>query len=102
MAVTGRRTHVAGAVRSEGYRRLLAAMVELRKARGLSQAQLARRIKKPPSFVGKYELGERRLDVVEVFDLLCALETDPLPFLEKNLGRSVALPTGQTTFSKSH
>ena len=92
---------MAGAIRSEGYRRLLAAMVELRKSRGLSQAQLARRINKPPSFVGKYELGERRLDVVEVFDLLYALQTDPLPFLEKHLGRSVARPTGQTTFSKS-
>lgn len=93
---------MAGAVRSEGYRRLLAAMVELRKARGLSQAQLASRINKPPSFVGKYELGERRLDVVEVFDLLCALETDPLPFLERHLGSSAALPTGQATSPRSH
>lgn len=81
---------MAGAVRSEAYRGLLAAMVDLRKAQGLSQAQLAARIGKPPSFVGKYELGERRLDVVEVFELLWALQTDPIFFLNKHLGKQIS------------
>ena len=34
------------------------------------QADLARKLDKPASFVGKYELGERRLDVVEVMVIL--------------------------------
>lgn len=43
-------------------------------AHALSQAQLAKRIGKPASFVGKYEVGERRLDVVELLVVLNALE----------------------------
>jgi ribosome-binding protein aMBF1 (putative translation factor) len=41
----------------------------LRKARaeaGLTQAELAKRLGLPQSFVSKYESGERRLDVVEL------------------------------------
>lgn len=80
---------MAGAVRSEAYRRLLTAMVELRKSQGLSQAQLADRVGKPPSFVGKYELGERRLDVVEVFLLLSAMSVEPTAFLQENLAAAL-------------
>jgi len=40
-------------------------MVGARKAAGLTQQALALRLKKPQSFVAKYEGGERRLDVVE-------------------------------------
>ena len=40
-------------------------MIGVRKAAGLTQHALARRLKKPQSFVAKYEGGERRLDVVE-------------------------------------
>jgi transcriptional regulator with XRE-family HTH domain len=47
--------------------------VDLRHQAGLSQAGLAQRLGKPPSFVGKYELGERRLDVVELAVILQAL-----------------------------
>ena len=77
---------MAGAVRTEAYQNFLAALVELRKARGLSQAELARLLGKPASFVGKYELGERRLDVVETFVILNALGEEPAGFLEGCLG----------------
>lgn len=40
-------------------------MIAARKKAGLTQQQLADRLKKPQSFVAKYEGGERRLDVVE-------------------------------------
>jgi transcriptional regulator with XRE-family HTH domain len=40
-------------------------MIGARKAAGLTQHALARRLKKPQSFVAKYEGGERRVDVVE-------------------------------------
>jgi len=42
----------------------------------MSQADLAAKLGKPPSFVGKYELGERRLDVIELMIILRTLETD--------------------------
>lgn len=56
---------MAGAVRSAAYRKLLAALVEARQDAGVSQAALAARVGKPPSFIAKIELGERRLDMIE-------------------------------------
>lgn len=49
----------------------------------MSQAQLAHRIGKPASFVGKYELGERRLDVIEMMVVLNALGVDSTDFISR-------------------
>jgi transcriptional regulator with XRE-family HTH domain len=40
---------------------------------GLTQAQVAKRLGKPQSFVAKYENGERRLDVLEFIRVLKAV-----------------------------
>ncbi|MEP3895195.1 MAG: helix-turn-helix transcriptional regulator [Litorimonas sp.] len=64
---------MAGTVHTEAYKAVLSALVEARGAAGLSQAALADRLGKPASFVGKYELGERRLDIVELMVVLGAL-----------------------------
>ena len=53
-------------------------MVGARKAAGLTQHALARRLKRPQSFVAKYEGGERRVDVVEFIAIARALGADPL------------------------
>src|ERR1700692_2821993 len=53
-------------------------MIGARKAAGLTQHALARRLKTPQSFVAKYEGGERRLDVVEFIAISRALGADPL------------------------
>jgi transcriptional regulator with XRE-family HTH domain len=53
-------------------------MVGARKAAGLTQHALALRLKKPQSFIAKYEGGERRLDVVEFIAVARALGADPL------------------------
>jgi len=39
---------------------------QIRTEAGLRQAELAERIGEPQSFVSKYEIGERRLDILEV------------------------------------
>ena len=57
------------------FRRLLA---EARKHAGLTQADLARALGKPQSFVSKFERGERRLDVIEFLDVARALSLDPM------------------------
>ncbi|HUT51905.1 MAG TPA: helix-turn-helix transcriptional regulator [bacterium] len=62
---------------TSGYDQLRALLVETRRSSGLTQQELARRLKKPQSFVSKYELGERRLDVIEFLQVAAALETDP-------------------------
>ena len=56
-------------------------MVGARKAAGLTQQALALRLKKPQSFVAKYEGGERRLDVVEFIGIARALGADPLKLM---------------------
>ena len=42
-------------------------LVSMRKAAGLTQRELARRLKREHSFVARIEQGERRLDVVEFY-----------------------------------
>jgi transcriptional regulator with XRE-family HTH domain len=52
-------------------------LVAARKKAGVTQQQLASRLKKPQSFVAKYEGGERRLDVVEFLGVTRAIGADP-------------------------
>ncbi|ARE42456.1 hypothetical protein RGUI_0098 (plasmid) [Rhodovulum sp. P5] len=68
---------MAGTAHSPEYRRFVDRLVTARKEAGLSQARLAARLGKPPSFVAKYELSERRLDVLEFVILCRAMEVDP-------------------------
>jgi len=72
---------LAGTVHTKAYTKLLEALVKVRYEANLSQAQLAQKLGKPPSFVGKYELGERRLDVIELLLILRVLEQDSCNFI---------------------
>ncbi|WP_339955162.1 helix-turn-helix domain-containing protein [Yoonia sp. 2307UL14-13] len=74
---------MAGTVHTEAYKKMLNALVEARRDAGLSQAQLAQRIGKPASFVGKYELGERRVDVIELLVVLKAIDADSQKLIRK-------------------
>jgi len=56
-------------------------MIKARKAAGLTQHDLAKRLKKPQSFIAKYEGGERRLDVVEFLAIVRAIGADPVRIL---------------------
>ena len=76
---------MAGLVRSDAYKSFLRSLIDLRKTNELSQADLAVILGKPPSFVGKYELGERRLDIVEAIVILERLKVDPFEFLKDQL-----------------
>jgi transcriptional regulator with XRE-family HTH domain len=59
---------------SESLRQRLAS---LRKAAGLTQRQLAERLKRERSLIGRLELGERRLDPVEFFWFCRACDVNP-------------------------
>jgi transcriptional regulator with XRE-family HTH domain len=48
-----------------------------RKAAGLTQTIVAERLGKPPSYVAKYEGGDRRLDILELIDIAAAIGFDP-------------------------
>ncbi|TIL61919.1 MAG: helix-turn-helix transcriptional regulator [Mesorhizobium sp.] len=68
-------------LRSPRHRRFLAQLISLRKAKGLTQAQVAEKLGRPQSFVAKYEGGERRLDVIEFLDVTAVLNADPCEIL---------------------
>lgn len=48
-------------------------MTESRERQQITQAELAKRLGKPQSFVSKYESGERRLDLLEFISVCDAL-----------------------------
>ena len=58
-------------------------LVEARKDAGLTQVQVAKRLRRPQSFVSKYEGGERRLDVVEFLEVAKALRVDAANFVRR-------------------
>ena len=57
-------------------------LVEIRKAAGVTQVQLAERLRRPQSFVSKVERGERRLDVIEFCQVAEALGQEPAKLLK--------------------
>lgn len=69
------------------YLELRRILKDLREEKHLTQAQLARKLSVPQSFVSKYETGERRLDVIETVQICQALETSINQLLSKILKR---------------
>ena len=69
------------------YEQSYAAFTELlkeeRRKAGLTQAMLAKKLRRPQSYVSKYERGDRRLDVIEFLEIARAIKFDPSKFLQK-------------------
>ena len=51
---------------SQAYERFLERLIRARLDAGLTQIEVARRLRRPQSYVSKCESGERRVDVVEL------------------------------------
>jgi transcriptional regulator with XRE-family HTH domain len=60
-------------------------LVAERAKSGLTQVEVSSRLGKSQSFISKVELGERRIDVVELLDILACLEADPMRFFKSLL-----------------
>jgi transcriptional regulator with XRE-family HTH domain len=60
------------------YQQFRHLLIAARRRAGLTQNDLAKRLKRPQSFVSKFETGERRLDVIEFLDVARALRLDPI------------------------
>jgi transcriptional regulator with XRE-family HTH domain len=65
------------ALRSHRHRALCAVLTAARKAAGLSQHELALKLKTSQTVIARIEIGERRVDVIEFIDLSRALKLDP-------------------------
>jgi len=73
---------ISKSVHSADQAAFCALMANARKAAALTQHDLAGRLKKPQSFVAKYEGGERRIDVVEFLAITRAIGVDPVRILK--------------------
>ena len=66
---------------SPEYERIVALLRQIREQAGLSQAELAKRLQRPRTFVTKCELGERRIDLLEWLEFCRACKINPAHFL---------------------
>lgn len=66
----------------DNYRRFLAGLREARRGAGLTQAEAARKLGRPQSFLSKCESGERRVEFVELL-VLAELYGVNISFFEK-------------------
>lgn len=63
------------------------ALAAARERAGVTQAELARRLRKPQSFVSNYERGQRRIDVLELVRITQTLGVDPAKVFAEVLAR---------------
>jgi transcriptional regulator with XRE-family HTH domain len=75
-------------VHTERQKLLSAMLKDERLSAKLTQEQLAKQLSVPQSFVAKYELGERRLDILELFDVLESIGADKLNFIQRLISKS--------------
>ena len=61
------------ALQARRYRAFLERLCEARGQAGMTQAEVARAVRRSQTWVSKCELGERRVDFVELEDLAQAL-----------------------------
>lgn len=72
-------------LKSAEHARFIALLVAARHKAGIRQQALAKKLRKPQSFIAKYEGGERRLDVIEFIAIAEAMEADPIRLLRRFL-----------------
>jgi len=80
---------VSRALQSAPYKKLRSMLREARTAADLTQLQVAERLRRPQSFVSKYEGGERHVDVVEFVEICAALNASAARLVEALTGPSL-------------
>jgi transcriptional regulator with XRE-family HTH domain len=77
------------------YREVARLLTDLRRARGLLQQEVADRLQRTQTYVSRYESGARRIDLIELLDVLRALDSDPHSFIDRIQAPPLkALPRG--------
>jgi transcriptional regulator with XRE-family HTH domain len=72
-------------IHSNESAKLSAALREAREKASMTQQQLADVLEKPQSFIAKYELGERRLDVIEFLKITRIVKANPIKIIQSLL-----------------
>ncbi len=65
----------------------MAALVNARENANVTQRELARRLQRAHSYVGRIEIGDRRLDVPEFIEWCELIGADPVEVLKQVLKR---------------
>lgn len=68
---------------SPEYRRFCRLLKEAREKAGVTQVVLAKHLRKHQSYVAKYEVGERRLDVIEFLRIAGVLKVNPSALIKQ-------------------
>ena len=68
---------------TERHKALIALLIEKREAAGLTQSELAAKLREYQSFVARLESGQRRVDVVEFLELSEILGFDAASAVER-------------------
>lgn len=63
-------------VHSERHRMIATALASQRRAKGLSQAEVAKVLGRHQPFIANIESGERRVDLVELMDIAKIIDLD--------------------------
>lgn len=77
------------------YELFLAELRSERRARGVTQTQVAEAIGNRQTFVSKIENGDRRLDVIDLLEYLIAIGADPGDFIRRLTRKLRAIKTGK-------
>lgn len=70
-------------LREQRYAALTSLLRDKRKKAGMTQAELAKKLRRPQSYVSKYERGDRRLDMIEFLEIAQVIGFDINEFLQK-------------------
>ncbi|WP_151691089.1 helix-turn-helix domain-containing protein [Acinetobacter junii] len=66
------------------YQKLIKHLIRIRELKNVTQVELASSLKKHQSYVSKIENFDRRIDIIELYDWLNALNVSLISFLEEN------------------
>ena len=72
---------MTSSVHDPKYKKFCRLIVDHRLRRGMTQTQLAEKLRRPQSFVSKYENCERRIDLIEFMEIVAALKIDAVEFI---------------------
>ena len=79
------KTTLRKTLRTKGHRTLIDILVGAREQAGLTQRDLAARLRRPHSFIGRIEAGERRVDVIEFIEIARVMDLNPEQLFAKLL-----------------
>ncbi|RWX69621.1 XRE family transcriptional regulator [Mesorhizobium sp. M4B.F.Ca.ET.089.01.1.1] len=75
-------------VHSERHRMIAAALATQRRAKGMSQAEVAAALGRHQPFIANIESGERRVDLVELLDLARIIDLDVVAMVRELVRKS--------------